>query len=183
MMKMYKTCFAAMAKNDKATTILKHFITQDAYNRLSALDIPTIVAISNSNEIPISPNPVSFIASDGYVLHGQYWSHNTNKALGAVLICCATGLKGSYYRNYAQYLSTQGLNVLVYDYRGIGASRPSDMRSLTATMRDWGIYDTEAALLKIIDLNPSTPLYSVCNSVGKLVANITSEYYDYYCSN
>lgn len=121
-----------------------------------------------SNSIhQIVPEPITFQAVDGYELHGRYWGHEWNKSIGAVLINGATGLKCSYYSNYAQYLSSQGFNVLIFDYRGIGLSRPKDIRCISATKRDWGLYDTEGAILKLIQLTPENqPLVAVCSSIG-----------------
>lgn len=123
--------------------------------------------LSNSNGLDVVPAQITFPAVDNYELHGHYWSHERNKCIGAVLINGATGLKCSYYTNYAQYLSSLGFNVLIFDYRGIGLSRPNDIRSVRATKRDWGLYDTEGAILKLIQLTPANqPLLAVCSSIG-----------------
>ena len=84
----------------------------------------------------ILPEPISFLAADGYCLHGMYWGQDEACSIGAVLINGATGMKCSYYANYAQYLSSLGFNVLTFDYRGIGLSRPEDIRKLNVTKRD-----------------------------------------------
>lgn len=121
---------------------------------------------SNSS-LDVVPEPITFPAVDDYELHGQYWGHERNRSIGAVLINGATGLKCSYYSNYAQYLSSKGFNVLIFDYRGVGLSRPKDIRSINATKRDWGLYDTEGAILKLIQLTTENqPLVAVCSSIG-----------------
>lgn len=115
----------------------------------------------------ISPEPISFLAADGYCLHGMYWGHGKVSSVGAVLINGATGMKCSYYANYAQYLAGLGFNVLTFDYRGIGLSRPNNIRELNVTKRDWGLYDTEGAIVKLMQLGPADqPLSAVCSSIG-----------------
>jgi predicted alpha/beta hydrolase len=120
-----------------------------------------------NSSLHVVPKPIIFPAVDGYELHGHYWGHESNKSSGAVLINGATGLKCSYYSNYAQYLSSQGFNVLIFDYRGVGLSRRKDIRTINATKRDWGLYDTEGAIQKLIQLTPENqPLVAVCSSIG-----------------
>lgn len=115
----------------------------------------------------ISPREINFPAADGHQLHGVYWGQADGDSRGSVMINGATGIKCSYYANYAQYLSTLGLNVLIYDYRGIGVSRPDSLIGFKATKRDWGIYDTEGAILKLVELVPKNqPLIAVCSSIG-----------------
>lgn len=120
-----------------------------------------------NDAVTILPKDISFLAADGYELHGKFWGQNVKDSVGSVLINGATGLKCSYYANYAQYLSSLGLNVLIYDYRGLGKSRPADLRGFKATKRDWGIYDTEGAIVKLLELVPKNQLLvAVCSSIG-----------------
>ncbi|MCC4104740.1 hypothetical protein [Serratia ureilytica] len=81
---------------------------------------------------------IRFIAADGYALSGSYFpplgSDNT-----PVLICPATGVRQGFYYAFAQWLSEQGHPVMVFDYRGIGASlMESHVRYSKARKQDWG---------------------------------------------
>lgn len=50
----------------------------------------------------------------------------------------ATAVPHGYYRPLSEWLAaTLGINVLAFDYRGIGASKPATLRGYVASMRDW----------------------------------------------
>jgi predicted alpha/beta hydrolase len=55
-----------------------------------------------------------------------------------VIINAATSVRCRYYSRFADYLFAQGCDVLTYDYRGIGESRPASLRGFQASWSDWG---------------------------------------------
>ena len=57
------------------------------------------------------------------------------------VINSATGVKRAYYHKFAAFLAGKGWSVVIYDYRGIGGSRPKSLRGFEARMRDWGQKD------------------------------------------
>ena len=58
-----------------------------------------------------------------------------------LLINSATGVKQQIYFSFAKYLAEKGFTVITYDYRGIGESKPKQMRGFKASMRIWGTID------------------------------------------
>ena len=108
---------------------------------------------------------LNFPAADGYALHGTYW-HGPEKPVAAVLISAATGVAARYYHRFAEVLSRRGFRVLVYDYRGIGQSRPTNLRKLRASKLDWGALDCEGAIQALSGHADGAPLYAVCHSIG-----------------
>ena len=93
--------------------------------------------------------PVSFAASDGFVLRGVLYG-DARSARGAVLIAAAMGVAQSYYADFAQWLARQGHIVLSFDYRGMGQSRPArfsrSLRGFQADVHTWAERDAAAAL-------------------------------------
>lgn len=83
-------------------------------------------------------------ARDGYMLSATLFEPE-RPSNRAVLIMAATGVPQDYYRKFATYLVERGFAVLTFDYRGIGRSRTSPLRSLNARMRDWALLDATAA--------------------------------------
>ena len=67
---------------------------------------------------------------------------------------------------FAAWLFAQGRDVLVYDYRGIGGSRPARLAKLRANWLDWGRLDCEAALRYARDAFPGQPIDVVAHSIG-----------------
>ncbi|WP_229729352.1 alpha/beta hydrolase family protein [Agaricicola taiwanensis] len=83
-----------------------------------------------------------------------------------MIINPATGVLASYYHRYARFLAHHGFDVLTYDYRGIGLSRPERLRGCGYRWRDWGEQDFDAALRYMREHRPHAPLTVVGHSVG-----------------
>jgi len=49
-----------------------------------------------------------------------------------------------FYQRFATYLQHHGWHAVIYDYRGIGESKPPSLRGFTARMRDWALLDMTA---------------------------------------
>jgi predicted alpha/beta hydrolase len=85
-------------------------------------------------------------AVDGYSLTATRFSPTSVATMRLVIINGATGVPHRFYRHFATYLADAGMDVISYDYRGIGASRHGHVRDLDATMTDWGARDFDAVL-------------------------------------
>ncbi len=106
------------------------------------------------------------ICSDGISLGGNLW-HGTNYGRnGKVIINPATGVISKFYHRYARFLAAEGFDVLTYDYRGIGNSRPVTLNHCGFRWRDWGEKDFDAAVHFMHKHKPETPLMVVGHSVG-----------------
>lgn len=89
---------------------------------------------------------VEIICRDGVRLGGHLWRAPGGGAADAVIINAATGVLARYYHRYARFLTDHGFDVLTYDYRGIGQSRPASLAGCGYRWRDWGELDFAAAL-------------------------------------
>lgn len=83
---------------------------------------------------------------DGIVVKGHHWRAARPAVEGMVVINPATGVKANYYHHYARFLSAHGFEVMTFDYRGIGLSRPERLTRCGWDWRHWGERDVEAAL-------------------------------------
>ncbi|MBK5526268.1 alpha/beta fold hydrolase [Pseudomonas sp. TH06] len=112
-------------------------------------------------------------AADGFVLGGFTWRH----ALPAiqrpvVIINAATSVRCRHYSRFAAYLFANGFDVITYDYRGIGESRPGSMKGLHASWTDWGVLDFEAMLKRAQREFPGQPIDVVGHSFGGCAAGL-----------
>jgi predicted alpha/beta hydrolase len=57
-----------------------------------------------------------------------------------VIINAATSVRCRHYSRFADYLFANGFDVITYDYRGIGESRPASLKGLEASWTDWGAW-------------------------------------------
>lgn len=116
------------------------------------------------------PQPIEFEAADGYRLSGFAWRHRTPRIddtpRPVVVINPATSVRCRYYFRFAAYLHRYGYDALLYDYRGIGESRPARLATLAASWLDWGELDCEAALRYALREFPGQPIDVVAHSIG-----------------
>lgn len=110
--------------------------------------------------------PVEIICRDGVVLSGHVWPAEGGASAGTVVINAATGVLARYYHYYARFLSEQGFDAITYDYRGIGLSRPVDLRRCRFRWHEWGTQDFEAVLQFARQRRPEAPLFVVGHSIG-----------------
>jgi predicted alpha/beta hydrolase len=114
--------------------------------------------------------PQEISALDGYPLRGTLFAPGqTGSVAHAVVFNCGGGIAASRYRHFAAWFATQGVPVLTYDYRGIAASRPSNLRALQATVEDWAEYDVGGAISHLRSLYPSAELVGISHSIGALL--------------
>lgn len=109
---------------------------------------------------------IEICCRDGVLLGGHLWRATGGRSSGSVVVNAATGVLASYYHRYARFLAGHGFDVLTYDYRGIGLSRPARLRGCGYRWRDWGEFDFEAALMFMYDRDPMQPLLVVGHSIG-----------------
>lgn len=109
---------------------------------------------------------VDIRCADDVRLGGHLWPRRGGGSNGSVIINPATGVAARYYHRYAHFLTTCGFDVLTYDYRGIGRSRPERLIKCGYRWRDWGERDFEAALTFMKEQRPNGPLIVVGHSVG-----------------
>ena len=55
-----------------------------------------------------------------------------------LIIASATGVKQSFYKKFAEYVSSNGILVITFDYLGIGLSLKSSIKNLENKASDWG---------------------------------------------
>ncbi|EJN29220.1 putative alpha/beta hydrolase [Pseudomonas sp. GM78] len=128
-------------------------------------------------ELPLtagtSGEPFKQTAADGFILGGFTWRHarqDTSRAV--VIINAATSVRCRHYSRFADYLFTNGFDVITYDYRGIGESRPVSIRGLKASWSDWGALDFEAMLKRAQREFPGQPIDVVGHSFGGCAAGL-----------
>ena len=96
-------------------------------------------------------------------------------ALATVVIHSATGVRKRYYQAFAEYLSKRGVDVLLWDARGIGESVTLPVQRDPATMRDWGQLDQQAVLQHIRTEHSTRPLVVVGHSSGGHLAGLAPQ--------
>ncbi|VVO10372.1 alpha/beta fold hydrolase [Pseudomonas fluorescens] len=118
------------------------------------------------------------VAADGFTLGGFTWRHpRTDNKRPVVIINAATSVRCRHYFRFADYLFANGFDVITYDYRGIGESRPASLRGFNASWTDWGALDFEAMLQRATREFPGQPIDVVGHSFGGCAAGLGSSGY------
>jgi len=105
--------------------------------------------------------------SDNFSLSAtRYDAETTASARTTVVISPALGVPRRFYTSFAEYLAGQGIDVLTYDVRGVGQSRPQNMRGFQARMSDWGEKDMAAAFDAARQSWPGNKMIALGHSSG-----------------
>lgn len=138
---------------------------------------PSLTPTQIELELPAKPlmTPFREPAADGFALGGFTWRHATaDRSRAVVIINAATSVRCRHYSRFAEYLCAHGFDVITYDYRGIGESRPTSMKNLDASWSDWGYLDFEAMLKRAQREFPGQPIDVVGHSFGGCAAGLAS---------
>ena len=92
-----------------------------------------------------------------------------------LLINSATGVKQQIYFSFAQFFAEKGFTVITYDYRGIGQSKPENMKGFAASMRIWGTKDYKALTNYIRDNFQNYQKFCLGHSVGALILGMNAD--------
>ncbi len=105
-------------------------------------------------------------AADGFPLAGVVVRPTRPEPKAVAHIHSATGVKKEFYLKFASFLAECGFIAVIFDYRGIGGSRPETLRGFDACMRHWGERDMTGALAWTQERFPALPKFVVGHSVG-----------------
>jgi predicted alpha/beta hydrolase len=128
-------------------------------------------------ELPLASDafgePFKEPAADGFALAGFTWRHAAKDTRRPVVIInAATSVRCRHYSRFADYLFANDFDVITYDYRGIGESRPASLKGLKASWSDWGALDFEAMLKRAQREFPEQPIDVVGHSFGGCAAGL-----------
>ena len=78
-------------------------------------------------------------------------------------------IRAARYRRFASFLAASGIPTLLYDYRGIGASRPRSLVGFRAGVEDWAEYDCAGAIVWLRSRYPDAEMVAIAHSFGALL--------------
>ncbi|RMN53149.1 putative alpha/beta hydrolase protein [Pseudomonas amygdali pv. hibisci] len=113
--------------------------------------------------MPVTPHLIELTAADGYVLGATRYVANV-PSHARLVVAGATAVPQGFYKRFAEFAASRGFEVLTFDYRGIGRSRPGSLKGFRMDLLDWGRLDLAAAVDAMAD--PQVPLFIVGHSFG-----------------
>lgn len=112
----------------------------------------------------IEERPLTIPARDGHPLAALVLAPPAPRAL--LILQGGTGIPRGFYLKYARHAAGRGYVVVLFDYRGVGGSRPASLRGFEAYMRWWGERDMPAVLDWAIAEYPALPRAILGHSAG-----------------
>jgi predicted alpha/beta hydrolase len=118
----------------------------------------------------VEPAQVRLCALDGFELGGiLYAPPGTEHTKRAAVLHGGAGIRAQSYASFAKFLAQAGIPVLLYDYRGIGLSRPAGLRGFRATIEDWAEYDCAGAIAWLRRRFSNAAVLGIAHSIGTLL--------------
>ena len=85
---------------------------------------------------------------------------------GAVLIVPAMGVVQGFYERFARWLASEQFLVMTFDFRGVGASKTTPLRSVRADIVTWAQHDAKTALADLVERAGGAPVTWIGHSLG-----------------
>lgn len=83
-----------------------------------------------------------------------------------------------FYLKLATFLCESGYIVVLYDYRGVGESRPKSLKGFQASISDWGAKDAYTVLEWIKVTFPKNEIHLLAHSMGGQLLGLMSNWKD-----
>lgn len=114
---------------------------------------------------------VTLSAPDGYPIAARRYDP-PGEARAVAIVASAMGVKQSFYAEFAAWLARQGVVTWTFDYRGMGASRPAELRGFAADILDWAEKDAATVLEAAYAAGPALPILWLGHSVGAQILGL-----------
>jgi predicted alpha/beta hydrolase len=106
---------------------------------------------------------VEIETTNGNQITAQIYEAEKNVVL---IISSATGIKQSFYKKFADFVSKEGITVITYDYSGIGLSLKQPIKNIKNDVTDWGKNDLEAIIKYTKKNYPNAKITLLGHSIG-----------------
>jgi predicted alpha/beta hydrolase len=119
---------------------------------------------------------ITIKARDGFNLSATI-RRPLNDLKGVIQINSGTGIPQKVYSNLSAYLTDYGYATVTYDYRGIGDSKPENLKGFPAKMEDWGTLDMASVFDWIIENFPNERKIIIGHSMGGQLIGLMDNYH------
>lgn len=117
-------------------------------------------------QAPASPPELTWLRTQDGTRVASTWFLPKSVPNGVVVIASAMGISQRFYAPLATWLAEQGVAVLTFDYRGVGASRLKPLKHEHANIHTWAEQDAGAALAQAHERFAGLPITWLGHSLG-----------------
>lgn len=105
-------------------------------------------------------------AQDGYKIKALVLTPITPNPKAVIQFHSGTVTKKEFYLKLANYLVDQKYIVVLFDYRGVGESKPKNLRGFEMSISDWGRDDANSVTEWIKNEYPNQAVHLLAHSMG-----------------
>lgn len=109
---------------------------------------------------------IRITADDASLAATLYHDASATSADTVVILNSAMGTPRDFYSPFAEYFAGKGVDVLCWDYRGVGDSLQGSIENSSACIHDWGERDLPAVIEWMHVRYPQRRLVLIAHSVG-----------------
>ncbi|TAE67881.1 MAG: alpha/beta fold hydrolase [Bacteroidetes bacterium] len=110
-------------------------------------------------------NELNIKTKDNFDLEVSHYIPDVSKQ-NVVLVNAALAVEKKYYDKFACFLTTQGFDVYLYNYRGIGKTKPSSWKNCKISLNDWIENDFDAMLDYVLNNHSNYKKTLIGHSLG-----------------
>ncbi len=110
---------------------------------------------------------ITIPATDGFGLSALLLKNEGGISPKAVIqFHAGTVIRKEFYLKFCSFFADNCFDVILFDYRGVGESRPDSLVGFSASISDWGIKDAAGVGNWLIAHYPDTPKLLLAHSMG-----------------
>ena len=103
---------------------------------------------------------------DGYKITTLVLTPKSSSPKAVIQFHSGTVTKKEFYLKLANYLTEQNYIVVLFDYRGVGESKPKSLKGFEMSIADWGIHDANSVTTWIKNEYPHLKIHLLAHSMG-----------------
>ncbi|ULQ57878.1 alpha/beta hydrolase [Flavihumibacter rivuli] len=112
----------------------------------------------------------------GYTINATVYKASPGDKV--LIIASATGVKQGFYKKFADFISSNGITVITFDYAGIGKSLKQPIKKVPVSVKDWGMNDLEAVIRFTRKTYPTAQLSLLGHSIGGQLVGLAQSSYE-----
>ncbi len=124
----------------------------------------------------IEQTSIRIPAADGFELSAVVLSPKDIPVRANIQFHAGTVIKKEFYLKMCSFLASKGYRIILFDYRGVGASKPDSLRGFNASISDWGRKDARGVLDWIKNEYPEVPTHLFAHSMGGQLLGLMSNW-------